>query len=37
VLLPSNALAPVLDALANQARVVVLPMPGSTTRTQENS
>lgn len=29
VLLPSDALAPVLDALANQARVVVLPLPGS--------
>jgi hypothetical protein len=36
VLLPSSALAPVLDALANQARVVVLPLPGSTTRTQED-
>jgi hypothetical protein len=29
VLLPSEELAPVLDALANQARVVVLPVPGS--------
>jgi hypothetical protein len=37
VLLPSETLAPVLDALANQARVVVLPVPGSMTRTQERS
>jgi hypothetical protein len=37
VLLPSDGLAPVLDALANQARVVVLPVPGSTVRTQEDS
>jgi hypothetical protein len=29
VLLPAEALAPVLDALANQARLVVLPVPGS--------
>jgi hypothetical protein len=31
VLLPSEELAPVLDALANQARVVILPVPGSAT------
>jgi hypothetical protein len=31
VLLPSEALAPVLDALANQARLVVLPVPGTAT------
>jgi hypothetical protein len=37
VLLPSDALASVLDALANQARVVVLPVPGSTARAQEDS
>jgi hypothetical protein len=30
VLLPGDELAPVLDALANDARVVVLPVPGST-------
>jgi hypothetical protein len=29
VLLPTDELAPVLDALANQSRVVVLPVPGS--------
>lgn len=29
VLLPTEGLAPVLDALANQARVVVLPLPGT--------
>ena len=29
VLLPADALAPVLDALANQARLVVLPVPGT--------
>ena len=29
VLLPPESLAPVLDALANEARVVVLPVPGS--------
>jgi hypothetical protein len=29
VLLPSQALPPVLDALANGARVVILPVPGS--------
>jgi len=32
VLLPAEGLAPVLDALANQARVVVLPVPGSVAR-----
>jgi hypothetical protein len=37
VLLPSDSLASVLDALANQARVVVLPVPGSAVRTQEES
>jgi hypothetical protein len=35
VLLPSEELAPVLDALANQARVVVLPVPGSSSRSRE--
>lgn len=29
VLLPAEALSPVLDALANQARIVVLPVPGT--------
>ncbi len=35
VLLSSEELAPVLDALANQARLVVLPMPGSPNGNQE--
>jgi hypothetical protein len=34
VLLPTEELAPVLDALANQARVVILPLPGSLGRGQ---
>jgi len=29
VMLPADDLAPVLDALANQARIVILPVPGS--------
>ena len=37
VLLPAEALSPVLDAMANQARVVVLPVPGSSTQKQEDS
>jgi hypothetical protein len=37
VLLPAEELAPVLDALANQARVVVLPVPGSVGRLRETS
>jgi len=35
VLLASEELAPVLDALANQARMVVLPVPGTLARDQE--
>jgi Flp pilus assembly protein CpaB len=35
VLLDSEELAPVLDALANQARVAVLPVPGLIARDQE--
>ena len=37
VLLPDEGLAPVLDALANQARVVVLPVPGSVSGNREAS
>ena len=37
VLLPVENLAPVLDALANQSRVVVLPVPGSTGRSRGES
>jgi hypothetical protein len=35
VLLPSESLPPVLDALANEARVVILPVPGSTGSAKE--
>jgi hypothetical protein len=37
VLLADESVATVLDALANQARVVVLPVPGVGTEKQENS
>jgi hypothetical protein len=37
VLFPEDALAPVLDALANQARLVILPVPGSVKRPEGGS